>query len=177
MVSMTVTTSQLWVAKADSVVFLKISGRADFTLSVNFKRLADHLRRQGRRQFVFDLTDCQIMDSTFLGVLSGLSLQMAKAGPSSSPGSVQLLNPNARVLDLLDNLGIVPLFQIQSAVAPLARYEQTTSAEVSGTELVRTSLEAHQTLMALNPDNIPKFQEVTQFLAEDLKRLDENTAS
>jgi hypothetical protein len=32
-------------------------------------------------------------------------------------------------------------------------------------------LEAHQTLMAIDPRNVSKFKEVTAFLAEDLKRL------
>jgi hypothetical protein len=32
-------------------------------------------------------------------------------------------------------------------------------------------LEAHQTLMRVNPENIPKFKNVTEFLVEDLKNL------
>ena len=38
-------------------------------------------------------------------------------------------------------------------------------------ETTRACLEAHQTLITLNPENATKFKEVTQFLAEDLKRL------
>jgi hypothetical protein len=38
-------------------------------------------------------------------------------------------------------------------------------------ELKEASLEAHQTLMSICSDNVPKFKELTQFLAEDLKRL------
>lgn len=39
--------------------------------------------------------------------------------------------------------------------------------------MARTSLEAHQTLMKINPANIPKFKDVAEFLAEDLKKLEE----
>ena len=39
-------------------------------------------------------------------------------------------------------------------------------------ESTRTCLEAHQTLMNVNPANIPKFKDVTKFMAEDLKRLE-----
>ena len=35
----------------------------------------------------------------------------------------------------------------------------------------RTCLDAHQTLMEINPANIPKFKDVAQFLADDLKNL------
>jgi len=38
------------------------------------------------------------------------------------------------------------------------------------TDLTRTSLEAHQTLIDANPGNEAKFKEVTRFLEEDLKR-------
>ena len=38
-------------------------------------------------------------------------------------------------------------------------------------EVTRACLEAHQTLMNINPANVPKFKEVSQFLAEDLKKL------
>ena len=40
-------------------------------------------------------------------------------------------------------------------------------------EMSQTCLEAHQLLMKINPDNIPKFKDVTQFLAEDLRKLKE----
>ena len=36
--------------------------------------------------------------------------------------------------------------------------------------LARNSLEAHQTLMDIDPANIPKFKDFTQFLREDLAR-------
>ena len=38
-------------------------------------------------------------------------------------------------------------------------------------EVTRNCLEAHRTLMNINPANIPKFKEVAQFMADDLKKL------
>jgi anti-anti-sigma regulatory factor len=64
----------VWVG--DQVVCVKISGRASFNCSVDFRTLLTTLWRQGRNRFVLDLTKCQLMDSTFLGVLAGrLALQ------------------------------------------------------------------------------------------------------
>jgi hypothetical protein len=40
-------------------------------------------------------------------------------------------------------------------------------------EVTRTCLEARKTLMAANPDNVDRFKEVTRFLAEDLKKLEQ----
>jgi hypothetical protein len=44
-------------------------------------------------------------------------------------------------------------------------------AEASREEISRTCLEAHLTLMDINPDNVPRFKEVAKFLAEDLEKL------
>jgi hypothetical protein len=56
-------------------------------------------------------------------------------------------------------------------LAPL----ETTGAKVDKTQLSRTCLEAHQTLMNINPGNVPKFKEIARFLAEDLKKLEEKS--
>src|SRR4029079_13027515 len=75
--------STLLVSVTDSTVFVKISGRAVFTSSVQLKNLVHELTSRGYKHFVMDLTDCVVMDSTFLGVLarSGSTLH---AGEGSS---------------------------------------------------------------------------------------------
>src|SRR5919109_1928431 len=93
----------LLVAANQKVALVKISGRASFNSSVEFKNLVYGLREQGRRRFVLDLTDCLILDSTFLGVLAGFALKLTE--PSERRATITLLNPNARILDLLENLG------------------------------------------------------------------------
>ena len=59
----------VWVG--DKVVFIKVVGRANFTSSVDFKALVKALSEKGHHRFVLDLSECQLMDSTFLGVLAG----------------------------------------------------------------------------------------------------------
>jgi len=46
------------------------------------------------------------------------------------------------------------------------------SISPSHEQITRTSLEAHQTLMAMNPENVARFKDVAQFLVEDLKNLE-----
>jgi anti-sigma B factor antagonist len=166
----------VWVN--NDLVCIKIEGRANFTSSVDFKTLVNSLWQKGHHHFVLDLTDCLLMDSTFLGVLAGMGLRLVKeekAGHSDCT-PIELLNPNARIADLLENLGVAHLFHTISAPAPvkqedLVPVEQPT-ANATKTEISRTCLEAHKTLMDINPANVPKFKDVTQFLAEDLKRME-----
>lgn len=168
---MNIVPARLLVAVADSGVFIKIAGRANFTSSLEFKTLIQELAARGYRQFILDLTECVIMDSTFLGVLAGFSLQRPPAGSGYPP--IQLLNPNARLVENFETMGISSMFEIVTGVPPLADYEEAAkSPPPTRVELARTSLEAHQTLMAISPANIPKFKDVARFLAEDLKKLE-----
>ena len=168
---MSVTSSRLWVAVQDSTVFIKIAGRANISISVDFKRVLLELHQRGYRHFVMDLTSCLIMDSTFLGVLAGFRLKMGQPAGNGESLCISLLNPNPRVADLLDNLGIIQLFNIINGEAAPTSYRESSVASASSVELARTSLEAHETLMTLNPANVPKFKDVAQFLAEDLAKL------
>ena len=49
------------------------------------------------------------------------------------------------------------------------------SINPSHEQIARTSLEAHQTLMAMNPENVARFKDVAQFLAEDLKNIEQSS--
>ena len=162
------------VCVCDPLVVVKIAGRANCTVSVDFKRVVEELRRRGCGQFVFDLSECATMDSTFLGVMAGLGQKPAGASPDQPAAGIQLLNPNARVSELLENLGIAHLFQLVNDPNFAARNLQPVEpgpGSADRAEVCRTSLEAHQLLMALNPANVSKFKDVAQFLAEDLKKM------
>lgn len=112
----------------------------------------------------------------FLGVLAGLGLKYNHSPRDPRKARIELLNPNQRIVDLLENLGVNHLFAVANGAGPatdrLDPLEQP-PPEVNRVEMARTSLEAHQTLMEINPANIPKFKDVAEFLAEDLKKLEE----
>jgi hypothetical protein len=88
--------------------------------------------------------------------------------------AIELLNPNPRISDLLESLGVLHLFKLaQGAAAPPETSEPRLHDPVNPTreEVTRACLEAHRTLMEINPENISKFKEVAQFLADDLKKV------
>ena len=181
--SVTNSVPRLLVAVIDQAAVVKVNGRANFTTSVSFKNLIAELRQRGFESFVLDLSECVTMDSTFLGVLAGTALDISQAkAPSVEAGRhvngtnspLRLLNPNQRITDLLDNLGVSDLFRTFRSESPLTREQDLTPApEATPTrqELSTACLEAHRILMQLNPDNIPRFREVAQFLAEDVRKL------
>jgi anti-anti-sigma factor len=171
--------ASMFVALEDHTVRVKISGRANFTSSVDFRTLLTELRQRGQTRFVLDLSECVIMDSTFLGVLAGLGMRFSKPQNGQGPARIELMNPSPRVASLIDNLGILGLFTVLKSEAPAAvdfKPVMENTPEASKAEVTRTCLEAHQTLMAVNPANVAKFKDVTKFLAEDLKRIESESA-
>ena len=167
------------VAVVEQTAFVKLPGRANFGTSVEFKTLINELRTRGVNHFVLDLGECVTMDSTFLGVLAGLALRNSDGKEIDADGQklkLDLLNPNARVADLLDNLGVVHLFNVLNQENPCtALFEPVPNGGPTATkeEISRNCLEAHELLMRINPENVPKFKEVTLFLAEDLRKIKE----
>lgn len=153
---------------------IRIIGRATFATSSNFRLVVTGLHQRGYSWFVLELSECTLMDSTFLGVLAGLGLNMS--GPDKVAGApvIELLNPNPRVVELLESLGVLHLFKLAQGQIAAPADTQTVALEpaaASKEEMTRASLEAHETLMAINPANVAKFKDVARFLADDLKRI------
>src|SRR5476651_319825 len=90
---------------------IKIAGRANFASSPDFKTLLYELVVKGYSHFIIDLSACVLMDSTFLGILSQFGMKLTPAGALGRRG-VELLNPNSRVAELLENLGALQLFTV-----------------------------------------------------------------
>lgn len=171
---MNVPSAKLLVMVGKQFACIKIAGRANFNLSVDFKTLVTELQRKGYSYFVLELSECVLMDSTFLGVLAGFGLKMNQPVGAAPVPTIELRNSNARITDLLENLGVLHLFKI--AEGPVAATGTIESCEppshpASREEITRACLEAHQTLMEINPENVPRFKEVTKFLTEDLSKL------
>lgn len=170
---MATTSASLSVLVGKNFACVKIAGRANFAFSPDFKTLLSELSGKGYAHFIIDLSECVLMDSTFLGILAGFGLKLNPNGAPTARG-IELHNANTRVAELLENLGALHLFKITEGPLQLpADVTACTPAPVNPTheQITRTSLEAHETLMQMNPDNVARFKDVTQFLSEDLKSL------
>jgi len=156
---------------------VKIAGRANFASSPDFKTLLSELAQKGFGHFIIDLTECVLMDSTFLGVLAGFGMKLNPQGAPAARG-IELHGATARVSELLENLGAVHLFKLTSGELKFpsdVKASVPESINPTHEQIARTSLEAHETLMAMNPENVARFKDVAQFLAEDLKNIEKSS--
>jgi anti-sigma B factor antagonist len=169
--------AKMLVLACKNFACVKIVGRANFTYGPDFKTLLTELVRKGYGRFIIDLSECVLMDSTFLGILAGFGLKLNQTAAPDNHG-IELLNPNSRIADLLENLGALHLFKVTTGTLQLPDDVQTrTPDSVNPTreQITRTCLEAHQSLVDANPDNVMRFKDVTRFLAEDLKNLENSS--
>jgi len=168
--------AQLFVLVSGDLACVKIVGRATFTSSVDLKAVFNELVKDGYTCYILDLTECLLMDSTFLGVMTGLALKFQNPPYRNGHETViELLNPNERNLQSLESLGVLALFKVVSGnghlPAELRDLGPVACSAPSREQVTSNCLEAHKVLMDVCPDNVPKFKEVTQFLTENLKKI------
>ncbi len=164
------TPSSILVGCANKVVWIRVQGKGSFLNSSGLKEFARKMVNRGYREFVVDLRNCPVMDSTFMGTLAGIALRLREIGQ----GNLHVTNLNERNSDLLRNLGLDQLFAVdlcgikvpgeEGPAEPLAP-----SAPASDrTEQAQTMIEAHEALVEADPDNLTRFKDVLEFLKQDL---------
>lgn len=169
----TSSSARMSVLVGERFACVRIKGRANFTASIDFKTLLSDLLTKGYEFFVLDLSECDLMDSTFLGVLAGFGLKLGPKRGESGRGRLELLNPNPRLIELLETLGVMDLFHVSQgtvSIPPDCREQIAQEGTHSQKDVTRACLEAHRTLMDLSPANAARFKDVAQFLAEDLRK-------
>ncbi len=104
-----------------------------------------------------DLSACEYMDSTFLGLIVGAQKRYARASPSGKPGArtIVLLGVNEACKGLLRTIGVLGMVELSDSGPPfppdLARLAGDSRASA------RFLLDAHEDLAGLSQDNRARF--------------------
>ena len=122
-----------------------------------------------REFFELDFTDCTGMDSTCLGILAGAALDLKRAKPN---GIICLAGLNDRNLDLIKHLGlhrIVELLEKPPAdrgisVEAGVHLEAEEQTEEEKKEML---IGAHEDLVEIDKKNLPKFENLLNFLRSE----------
>lgn len=153
------------VDPSSSPVAVRISGRASFQNVVPLKEFLKSSYATGKRDFVFDFSQCSGMDSTVLGVLAGCALELRRLQPR---GSLVLSRLGVRNLELVKNLGLHRIATVDSGDGVVSSGVSATTAlsakQLDELENARLCLEAHENLVAADSENEEKFQDVIAYL-------------
>src|SRR5262249_3641355 len=121
---------------------------------------------RGYREFIIDLENCAMMDSTFMGTMAGVALRLKELGQ----GHLHIVHCGPRSQELLSGLGLDQLFSIHYKNGEEApECESFSDRTVAGKrEQAKTMLEAHEALCRAAPENISRFKDVLDYLKQDL---------
>jgi anti-anti-sigma regulatory factor len=143
-------------------VWLRIDGHGTFQNSAPLRAFTEQMFEAGHRSFAFDLQGCEVMDSTFLGTLTGLALRLRE----DPRGRIGFARVNARVESLFARYGLDRVLAFQGFEAAPPALEEMEDLELATTKEFKrgTIVEAHEALAASSPENEERFGEVVDFL-------------
>ena len=160
----------------DGVVWIRVEGKGSFQNSPELKEFALRMIKLGATKFVIDLENCPVMDSTFMGTMVGI----VKHQDHERDSSFEILNANARNLQLIQSLGLDQLLTLDEDGSkwPDIRNQVPMLIE-SGNPLDHIDLEkkannahvleAHQQLSATSRENTTRFHDVVEFLKKEMQ--------
>lgn len=156
----------------DGFTWIRCQGKGSFLVSPMLKECGEQRIAGGERCLVVDLEACTGMDSTFMGLLAGLSARLTKLG-----GSVQIAGAGERNRRSLEDLGLDCLLEIDPPAAPWRGHADEVRRSLepwqSGQlpdlrERARHVLEAHRTLAATSEENAKRFAGVVGVLEDQI---------
>ena len=149
------------VGVAGPSVWVRIEGRGTFQNSAGLKEFAAEMMQRGHRDFIVDLATCELMDSTFLGTLTGIALGLPAGG------KLTVIRANERNRGVMQNLGLDRIFAVEEST-PVAAPGRLEDAEIHPSKTARREaiVQAHENLAAVNPENAIRFKDVLDFLQQ-----------
>ena len=162
--------SSIQVGVCGPTVWVKVEGKGSFLNSGNLNEFAREMLDRGYREFVVDLANCAMMDSTFMGTMARVALRLRELGH----GHLHIVHCGSRNQQLLSGLGLHRIFDIDANggsppdCGPLDQTLATQSPGERKKTQTETMLEAHQALCEVAPENILRFKNVLDFLRQEL---------
>ncbi len=151
------------------VAWIRVIGKGTFQNAPALKAFAKQRIEEGQEEIVIDLEDCPCMDSTFMGTITAIALQLR----ARTEGQLQVINTNERTAKSLQELGLDQILDLDlndsvwSEERALVRENITRSLvtePLPQKECRQIVLEAHEALCQANQDNVARFRNVLDYL-------------
>lgn len=159
----------LYVKESSNTIFIRAIGHVTASLCTELKtRLFERLEAKPPVENVFvDLSECDYMDSTFLGLLVGINKRFLRF----SERPITIVRPTPPCIDLLKTIGILRLIQVteERIEFPKAMENVTTADKVTAEFL----LDVHDNLVDLSDDNKKRFSTLYAVLKNQTEKKDE----
>jgi len=159
----------LYYQENESGLFLRAEGHITAAVSTDLRELILGRLTQAPAPplLAADLSDCDYMDSTFMGLLVGFH----KRYKGLTGRALTILRPTAECLKLLTGLGILKLMTLVTGPVPASPAEWI-SLRPSHSPSPEVLLHAHRNLSELSPENARKFSSLQNVLERQIEKKD-----
>ena len=158
--------NNLTAAENGSSVYVRINGRGSFRNSPNLKEfVTKKFEKSSPVKIFLDMKTCSGMDSTFMGVLAGLSILSKK-----NKHSLSLTNISTKNEKLLKTLGVNKILTFSNEKHDYLKKTSKNIPSINDKQkTTKTSLEAHKQLVKIDKKNKLEFKSVIDLLETELK--------
>jgi anti-anti-sigma regulatory factor len=154
------------VARAGDTVILRPIGLGNMKIAMGLMDFTAATLRDGCAKYVFDLSLCRGLDSTFMGAMVGLASASAEMG-----GSVSLVNTTQSHVELLQIVGADKFLRMlgprRMEDIEMERIEPGAPGAERRIEMIRR---AHENLVGIDQRNAAKFGAFLRQLSSELDR-------
>jgi len=163
-----VNTDTVYTSLIGDTVWIRIVGKGTFQNSHPIKQWAIEKIESGCRHIFIDLSECNSMDSTFMGIVTGLSIRMKGLGREP----VTLANISPHNIRLLETLGLNKYLNLKEKydIDNSLPWEKLPIEPLDKMAITRHMLEAHEKLIETGGVAGEQFKNVHKLLKEDLER-------
>ena len=143
--------SSIQVGVNGPTVWVRVEGKGSFLNSGSLKEFAREMLDRGYREFVMDLADCAMMDSTFMGTMASVALRLKELGR----GHLHVIHCGNRSRELLSGLGLDQIFDIHADGTAAAPECQALERASDGSRQERKQQQTQTTRKQFIPNPFP----------------------
>ncbi|MCU7843848.1 MAG: STAS domain-containing protein [Candidatus Thiodiazotropha sp. (ex Monitilora ramsayi)] len=149
----------------EGVHVLRFTGEIRYPLGPALERFLDQLLNEKPPGLIIDLCETRIIDSTCLGLLAHLALQLRALGLAKA----KVVSPQPDITEVLRSMSFDRLFEIigEMPFSPAEARELETDIGREEDTLLATMLGAHRALMVLSEHNRLQFRDVVKVLERE----------
>jgi len=155
--------SAFLVNSSDTSVFILVEGKANFLNANTFKQFIDKSLSKNYTYYIIDFEHCTGMDSTFLGIIAWLGLQIKE---SENNAYLIVRNLNKRNKELFNNLGLQNFISTEESILDTSSESPDQFKALKETERFEAIdiLNAHKNLVKARKENASLFKDLISIL-------------
>lgn len=156
------------VNSSETSVFILIEGKANFLNANTFKKYIDKSLSKPYSHYIIDFEHCTGMDSTFLGIIAWLGLQIKE---SKHKSYLIVRNLNERNRELFNNLGLQNFISTEESILETSSensFQFQALEEADRFEAIDI-LNAHKNLVKARKENASLFKDLISILEDKIQ--------